>query len=350
MRRRRIACVIWWVSLACVFAVVASVATASRRAETAARSGTITFLRSPPSRGSGAILFVMNADGTSLRRLSSPHSSVYAHAWSPDGSVVAYTDRASLWLVRPDGTRHVRLFSRPGMRSLTLTWSPRGKAIAVQFAAADGMGGAETYVAPLHALPHRIGRPTWQQPSWSPRGDRIAYGSNNAIWTVRTDGSHARPVARPPRVSAGGAWGGPVWSPTGRRLAFTGGNSKDGRYALIYVVNSDGSGLRRLTKHAYNEYGFSWSPDGRSILYGRENGGGIFAIGADGQHDRKVTTDSPPASVWGALTWSSDGRSIAYTTDRTGNGDIYVIGANGRNKVRLTSSSDDDLDPHWAPQ
>jgi len=119
---------------------------------------------------------------------------------------------------------------------------------------------------------------------------------------------------------------------------------------LLYVVNPDRSGLRELTRHAYNEYGFRWSPDGRTILYGKENRKGIYVIGADGRHDRKVTTDSPAQIGWGALTWSSDGRSIAYATNRTGNGDIYVIGVNGRNKVRLTRSSGMDIDPSWGPR
>jgi Tol biopolymer transport system component len=347
------------VSMACVLALIASVAVAavSGRAETAIRAGTITFIRSPPGTGTVGALFVMNADGTGLRRLSSPDSAIEGHAWSPDGSLIAYTDRDSLWLVRPDGTRRLQLFARPAMRGLTLTWSPDGKAIAVQFDAngKEGTtakeGTTESYVVPTDgSAPHRIGTATWQEPSWSPRGDRIAYGSNGAIWTVRSDGSDVRPVARPPHRRSGGYWGGPSWSSTGWRLAFRGGNSKDGRYALIYVVNADGSGLRRLTKHGYNEYGFRWSPDGRRILYGKENSRGIFVIGADGRHDRRITTDSPAQTVWGALTWSPDGHSIAYATDRTGNGDIYVIGANGRNKVRLTSSSDEDIDPAWAPR
>ena len=46
-------------------------------------------------------------------------------------------------------------------------------------------------------------------------------------------------------------------------------------------------------------------------------------------------------------TWGPDGRSIAYATDRTGNGDIYVIDAHGHNKVRLTSSAVSDIDPSW---
>ena len=122
-----------------------------------------------------------------------------------------------------------------------------------------------------------------------------------------------------------------------------------GRYAYINVVNADGSRLRRLTKHAYNEFGFAWSPDGLSILYGRENHRGIYVIGANGRNDHKVTSDSPAPVGWGALTWAPDGSAIAYATDSTGIGDLYAIGADGRNKLRLTRSPDSDADPSWAP-
>ena len=139
-------------------------------------------------------------------------------------------------------------------------------------------------------------------------------------------------------------FGGPTWSPDGRRLALA-----EGRYDSIYVVDADGSSLRRLTKRAYNEYAFAWSPDGRTILYGREDRLGIYVIGANGRNDHKVTSDSPAPIAWGALAWAPDGRAIAYATDRTGNGDLYVIGAEGRNKRRLTWSAHTDLAPSWAP-
>jgi TolB protein len=50
------------------------------------------------------------------------------------------------------------------------------------------------------------------------------------------------------------------------------------------------------------------------------------------------------------VTWAPDGRSIAYETDRTGNGDIYLIGADGHNQVQLTSSAASDTAPSWRPQ
>ena len=180
-------------------------------------------------------------------------------------------------------------------------------------------------------------------PSWSPQGDEIAYTAHGEVRAVRADGTGT------PRVITRDL-GTPTWAPDGRRLALTGGRP-DWRYDSIYVVNADGSGLRRLTKHAYLG-GFAWSPDGRRILYGMENRLGIYVyvIGADGRSNRRVTADARAQIAWGAMTWSRDRRSIAYTTDRTGRGDLYVIDANGRNELRLTRSGRTDLAPSWAPR
>lgn len=65
-----------------------------------------------------------------------------------------------------------------------------------------------------------------------------------------------------------------------------------------------------------------------------------------------TTIDSQPtrpAKASGRPSAGPDGRSIAYQTDRTGNGDIYVIEANGHNKIRLTSTADVDVAPPWQP-
>ncbi len=73
-------------------------------------------------------------------------------------------------------------------------------------------------------------------------------------------------------------------------------------------------------------------------------------IGADGRNNHRLTRDSPTPTLSPTLTWAPDGRSIAYETDRTGNGDIYLIGADGHNKVQLTSSAAGDTFPSWQPQ
>ena len=182
---------------------------------------------------------------------------------------------------------------------------------------------------------------------WSPRGDEIAYGVNGRVRVIRGDGSHRHPL----HIYRGG---GGTWSPDGKLLGFIGGTRRAGRivdrYGGIYVADADGGNLHLVTGHAYNEYGFAWSPDGRRILYGRANRAGIYIIGADGRSDHRLTRDSPRPVDFEALTWSPDGRSVAYATDRTGNGDIYVIDADGHDKVRLANTAASDIDPSWQPR
>lgn len=60
-----------------------------------------------------------------------------------------------------------------------------------------------------------------------------------------------------------------------------------------------------------------------------------------------MTRDPPPQADWGALAWSPNGGSIVYDTGTYNNTDLYVIGADGRGKVQLTSTPDIDIDPTW---
>ena len=328
------------------------------RAGVRSRSGTIAFLRGDVGVRSG--LFAIEADGSGLRRLTPTGSDTGSYEWSPDGSRIAYLDRrGALWVVRPDGAgRHLLAASSPLRSPWYLTWSPDGKAIAVLANPAAGppatsiRGFSELriFVIPTDGgEPRHLPSGDVQGPTWSPRGDEIAYVSAaGKEWIIRTDGSKARPVFHH-RVGLGE----PSWSPDGARLGF-GGLVRRGRhidrYAGIYVADADGSNLHQVTSHAYNEYGFAWSPDGRSILYGRANREGIYTIDADGRNNHRLTRDSPRPVDVGALTWSPDGRSIAYATDRTGNGDIYAIDADGHNKVQLTHTAASDIDPSWQPQ
>jgi dipeptidyl aminopeptidase/acylaminoacyl peptidase len=188
---------------------------------------------------------------------------------------------------------------------------------------------------------------------WSPQGDEIAYGDGSGRERIiRTDGTKPRPFFHPPPTNPIGM---PIWSPDGTHVGFTGhvlhGRFHSGEfYDAISVADADGSNLHLVTSHAYNEYGFAWSPDGRWILYGRANREGIYMIGANGRNNHRLTRDSPTPSLFPALSWAPDGRSIAYETGRTGNGDIYVIDADGPHKLRLTNSAASDIDPSWQPQ
>lgn len=323
----------------------------------------IAFLRSVGDGPAG--VFVIRPDGSGLRRLTPSGSDIGSYAWAPDGDRIAYLDRrGALWLVRPDGTgRRLLAASSPLRSPWILSWSPDGKAIAVL--ARDLAEGSPTprtngihlriYVIPTgRGAPRRLPSGDAQSLDWSPRGDEIVYADGSGRQRIiRTDGSKARPFFPRPQTRGTGL---PTWSPDGTHVGFVGfgglvrrGRFTD-RYAGIYVADSDGSNLHLVTSHAYNEYGFAWSPDGRWILYGRANREGVYVIGADGRNNHRLTRDSPNPTEFPTLTWAPDGRSIAYETDRTGNGDVYLIGADGHNKVQLTSSAASDTVPSWQPQ
>ena len=71
----------------------------------------------------------------------------------------------------------------------------------------------------------------------------------------------------------------------------------------LYVVNADGSGLRRLTRNPTEKYPLVWSPDGRTIYFGR------YLVSADGSGARRLPYNALTAAVW-----SPDGRRIAFAT------------------------------------
>lgn len=333
-------------------AVALSTSSAASNAAASHRTGTIAFIRQVNDRVYGGGLFVIRPDGSGLRRLTPPSMRVDWYAWSPDGTSIAYIDRqSSLWLVRPDGSGRRLLLPKSRLQSVGLSWSPDGTRIAITTTGPEGhpwkgcCSRLRLYVVPVSGglpVPLPAGKHIGYGVSWSPRGDEIYY-DNGGIWAIRPDGTGRRQIS--PVGSAGSL------SADGTRFAFNVAvglrNGNIDRYRAFGVVNADGTGYHVVTTHAYNEYGEVWSPTGQRILYGRANRQGIYAIGSDSRNNRRVTRDTPPEAGWGALAWSPDGGSIVYDTGGYENTDLYVIGADGRDKVQLTNTPDIDIDPSW---
>ena len=101
-------------------------------------------------------------------------------------------------------------------------------------------------------------------------------------------------------------------------------------------MNADGTGLKNLTRNQAHDGPGSWSSDGKSIVFDsdRASGAGIYVMRANGAGVRRLTaggTDSDPA-------WSPDGSAIAFTSNRDGNDEIYVMKPDGSEPTNITNS------------
>ncbi len=87
----------------------------------------------------------------------------------------------------------------------------------------------------------------------------------------------------------------PVWGPDGKLIVFA--STRDGR-PQIYLMNADGSGLRRVSNGQADDFSPTWSPDGNWIGFvsTRDGGGNIYIMDTFGANIKQLTSGDHP--VW----------------------------------------------------
>jgi Tol biopolymer transport system component len=231
---------------------------------------------------SGGAIYVSQVDGSHLRKLTvdGPTDGRNGEpAWSPDGTRIAFSSAdgrggIAIYVIDADGKNLTRL-SAQGAYDVSPTWSPDGKRIAFQsMRDSTGYDGVNSWLDPeiyvMNAdgtnqvrLAEHLGHNDYT-PAWSPDGRRIAYVSDaidhTHIYLINTDGTNRVQLTSGDHENYD-----PAWSPDGSRIVFS-------RDRDLFVVDADGTHLTLLTSGGSGVgalHGAAWSPDGLTIAFNR---------------------------------------------------------------------------------
>lgn len=269
-------------------------------------------------------IFLIDYDGwkDSLTQVTYFNSITLFPDWSPDGSELAYVSykdsNAADAFIQHLASGKVSVLARFKNTNTTPRWCPDGKSLLISLSAE---GNFEIYkITPGSKNPKRLtfNRAIDEAPDMSPSGNQIAYISDRIgspqVYIMDADGTNNRRISFIERKCDT-----PMWSPVpvqytsdgvaDYRIAFTGFYSS--LQSDIYTVLPDGKSAQMLT-------------DGK----------------ADNQN----------------ATWSPNARYIAFSSNRTGKYEIYLMSSdperllpNGERFFRITYNAGDNLSPAWSP-
>lgn len=250
-------------------------------------------------------IYVMEADGTNVTRLTNNSYVDYYPDIAPDSSLVVYVSEqngdADLWGAKLDGSSTWRM---------TFTeWQDSQPDVSPDSSQLVFMSTRDTQTA----------------------GHRQIYKCNlpNCSGTTRLTYTTSDDIT-------------PSWSSDGTRIAFT--SDRDGNDE-IYTMNTSGGDVRRLTYNGAKDVYHDWY--GGRILFQSNRSGNwdLYLMDDDGTNVVQLTDN---AAIDVDPSFSPDGTHLVFVSSRDGNGELYTMDTAGGDLQRLTNNSALDSHPSWS--
>jgi Tol biopolymer transport system component/DNA-binding winged helix-turn-helix (wHTH) protein len=284
-------------------------------------------------------------------------------AVSPDGKRLAF-----VWAKEDGSHQHIYIKQLGSESLLRLTdlpddeyspvWSPDGRAIAFLSSSPAGLA---LYVASLDSAhaPDKVYIPgettRWEQGAlaWSPDGkslvlaDHLGAEPSSSIYRIDLDTRRARPLTSPPS-----GWEGdlsPAFSPDGRKIAFL--RASENSVLDVYWIPSSGGQPQQITHDGQMIDGITWSSDNRSIIFSSNRAGeyGLYKIALNGRTPQRMPVGTENATQPAI---PRDGKNLAFVQGSAIFGILEVSVARNETAAKdsmMVSSTAQDSAPSISP-
>lgn len=213
----------------------------------------------PHEHGCPTDIYVMDAEGSNVVRLTDDPAPEYQPVWSPDGERIAFArslgdpqlSHPAIFTMDPDGTDVRQTSSADGGSDFWPSWSPGGSTIV--FAAIRredwGIWAVDADGSNERMILGGTGAGYVDNPVWSPDGTLIAfvgnlaiddYSPDDALYVMRPDGSNVTPIADAPGTGVAGdiAWQ-PIPSPAATLVPSPAPSPPTGEVVETFAVGED---------------------------------------------------------------------------------------------------------------
>lgn len=266
----------------------------------------------------------------------------YNPDWSPDGSKIVFEStmqgKFTIYVAQADGSSLTKLTNGEANDEQP-RWSPDGRQIVF---ISNRDGHSQLYLMNADGSNQRRltkGDDLDYAPAFSPKGDWVAFMSRpeqpsvvHDIYVIRTDGTQRTRLTDQSANDMS-----PAWSPDGKKILFVRSAvikkyyremSAEERARMkssqeLFIMKKDGSGLKNLTNNSATERSAYWSRDGKTIYFISERDGStqVYAMKADGSKARKIAD----GSIVSDPIISPDGKHFTYTKEAPkGKWGLYV--------------------------